>query len=103
MNKIERITQMLQTNPKDAFLRHALGLELIKIGSLNEAVHNFENLLEDEPTYVGSYYHLGKTFEQLNLIEKAVDVYQKGMKIAKQVNDQHAYNELQQVYELLND
>jgi len=94
---------MLQTNPKDSFLRHALGLELIKIGALNEAIETFENLLKDEPGYVGSYYHLGKIFEQLNNTDMAISVYEKGMLMAKSANDQHAYNELQQVYDLLND
>ena len=103
MNKIERITQMLQSNSKDAFLRHALALEYIKINELEKAKIVFENLLDDEPTYVGSYYHLGKLYETLGNDKMALDVYEKGMAIAKEQNDKQAYNELLQVFEMLND
>lgn len=57
MDRVERIKEMLTTNPHDSFLNHALALEYIKAGDDGAAQVLFEQLLEREPGYVGSYYH----------------------------------------------
>ena len=62
MSRIEKILEMLQTSEKDSFLQHALALEYIKIGENEKALILFTELLEREPGYVGSYYHLGKLY-----------------------------------------
>ena len=94
MSRIQKILEMLETSGKDSFLQHALSLEYIKMGLYEDALVNFIDLLEREPHYVGSYYHLGKLYEKLNQQEKAVSVYERGMEEAKKVKDQHSYNEL---------
>ncbi|MCZ2222278.1 MAG: tetratricopeptide repeat protein [Chitinophagales bacterium] len=99
MNRIEQLKEFLKSDPKDNFLRHALALENIKLGNDAEAKILFENLLQDSPDYVGSYYHLAKLFERNNEKEKAIECYEKGMAAAKKANDQHSYNELQAAYE----
>lgn len=96
---MERINEMLKATPKDSFLRHALALEKIKIGEKKEARTIFEELLEDNPTYVGSYYQLAKLLEEIGSQEDTVKWYEQGMKMAQQVNDRHAYNELRSAYE----
>lgn len=99
MNRIVQLIEFLKTNPKDNFLRHALALENIKLGNDAEAKILFENILQDSPDYVGSYYHLAKLFERNNEKDKAIEWYEKGMAAAKKANDQHSYNELQSAYE----
>ncbi|GMV77782.1 MAG: hypothetical protein AMXMBFR79_09170 [Chitinophagaceae bacterium] len=99
MNRIEQIQEFLKSNPKDNFLRHALALEFIKIGNDAEAKILFENILNDSPDYVGSYYHLAKLFERNNEKEEAIKCYENGMIAAKEAKDQHSYNELQAAYE----
>lgn len=99
MNRIDRIKEMLKEQPKDNFLRHALALELIKLNDDHSARIQFENILSDSPNYVGSYYHLGKLYERLNLNELAISTYENGMSACKKINDQHSYNELQSAYD----
>jgi Tfp pilus assembly protein PilF len=99
MQRIETIKEFLKSNPNDNFLRHALALEYIKIGDEEGARKLFEAILHESPDYVGSYYHLAKLLEQLKDIEAAIKWYEKGMEVAKQLKDQHAYNELQMAYE----
>jgi Tfp pilus assembly protein PilF len=101
MNRIARIQEMLQSNPKDAFLRHALALEWIKIGNEAEAQGLFEVILTEDPTYIGSYYHLAKLLERIGETATAIQWYEKGMEAAKAAKDQHSYNELQSAYENL--
>lgn len=99
MSKILQLQEFLKAQPRDCFLRHALALEFIKINELSKAENLFVELLNDNPNYVGSYYHIAKLYEQLNNQEKAIEYYTKGMEIAKQAKDNHAYNELLMAYE----
>ena len=95
MNKIDQLKEFLKATPNDSFLQHALALELIKMGNDEDAKLLFENILLNEPAYVGSYYHLGKLLERINDNQAAIIVYQTGMKEAKLAKDNHSYNELQ--------
>ena len=95
MNKIDQLKEFLKAAPNDSFLQHALALELIKLGNDEEAKLLFENILLNEPAYVGSYYHLGKLLERINNIPAALKMYESGMQQAKLAKDNHSYNELQ--------
>jgi Tfp pilus assembly protein PilF len=99
MNRIEKLQTFLDQNPADNFIQHALALEYIKEGKSAEARKLFEDLLSRDEKYVGSYYHLGKLLETMGHKETAVHCYEKGMKVAQELGDQHAYNELQAAYE----
>ncbi|WP_207493286.1 tetratricopeptide repeat protein [Aridibaculum aurantiacum] len=99
MDRIEKLTEYLQASPNDNFLQHALALEYIKIGDDTQARQLFEEILQRDPAYVGSYYHLAKLLERIGETERAIEWYEKGMAAAKAAGDQHAYNELQMAYE----
>jgi tetratricopeptide (TPR) repeat protein len=99
MDKIERLKELLITNPNDGFVQHALALEYIKKGEDHKAKELFENILAIDKNYIGSYYHLAKLLERNGENEAAISIYEKGMKKAKEAGDQHAYNELQSAYE----
>jgi Tfp pilus assembly protein PilF len=103
MGRIEKLTEFLQASPADSFLQHALALEYIKIGDETAAHQLFNEILEREPGYVGSYYHLGKLLERIGQTENAISVYKRGMEETKKINDRHAYSELQGAMEDLED
>jgi predicted Zn-dependent protease len=96
MNRIDLLKAYLAKTPDDSFLRHALALELIKLKEDEKAIDLFEQLLADDPDYVGSYYHLGRALERRGDTDRAVAVYQKGMEVARRLQEDHAYRELQQ-------
>lgn len=99
MNRIQQLHHFLQESPTDSFLNHALALEYIKLNELEKAQIIFENILTNNPHYVGSYYHLAKLLEQTNQPKLAEFYYKKGMEIALLENDKHSYNELKSAYE----
>lgn len=103
MERINRIKDFLTANPGDPFLNHALALEYIKIGDDAEAGRIFENILTNDPSYIGSYYHLAKLFERNNDAAKAIKWYEKGMQAARAAGDNHAFNELRSAYDELID
>jgi tetratricopeptide (TPR) repeat protein len=94
MNRMQIIQEMLHKNPDDPFLWHALALEHIKIGDDLSARSCFEDLLQKNPSYVGSYYHLAKLYERLQENTLAIKTYEHGLAEAKKLGDQHAFNEL---------
>jgi Tfp pilus assembly protein PilF len=99
MDRISKLKTFLESSPEDSFLKHALALEYIKLNDDAEARRLFEEVLEREPGYVGSYYHLGKLLERVGEQALAGNIYEKGMAVAKAAKDMHAYNELQAAYE----
>lgn len=101
MSRIEKLNEFLKTNPSDSFLQHALALEYIKMGDDEKARRLFEALLNREPGYIGSYYHLAKLLERNDKTEEAIKVYEKGMEEAKKAGDNHALGELKGAYEEL--
>ena len=101
MDRIEQLQQFLKESPHDCFLKHALAMEYIKLNKLNEARLFLEENKAYDPNYIATYYHLGLLLEKLDLEKEAIDIYEQGMKIAKTINDQHAYGELKSVYEEL--
>lgn len=103
MDRIEKLKSFLLQQPNDSFLQHALALEYIKGGDDIAAKILFERILQHNPQYIGSYYHLAKLLARLEDVKQAMFWYEKGMKIAKELKDNHAYNELQAAYEDLID
>ena len=99
MNRIEILKGFLQEEPKDSFSRYALALEYVKAGDDGEARKLFENILNVDENYVGSYYHLAKLLERNEEREAAIKWYELGMLKAKENGDMHAYNELLAAYE----
>lgn len=103
MDRISKLKAYMEESGKDSFLQHALALEYIKVGNDTEAKSLFNEILKREPTYVGSYYHLGKLLERIGDREKAMRVYTRGMEVATAAADHHSYTELRVAYEDLED
>jgi Tfp pilus assembly protein PilF len=103
MSRIEKLLEFLDSSGKDSFLQHALALEYIKAGEDAKAKVLFEEILEREPGYVGTYYHLGKLLQRIAGPGKASYVFKKGMEEAEKAGDKHSYSELQGALEELED
>jgi tetratricopeptide (TPR) repeat protein len=101
MDRIGKLKEFLSENPADSFVQHALALEYIKLGNDEEGRKLFEAIIEREPGYVGTYYHLGKLLERNSDSDAAVKIYEKGMEEAKKAGENHAYGELRGAYEEL--
>ena len=99
MSRIEKLLEYMKTSDKDSFLQHALALEYIKVDKDEEARKLFNEILLREPTYIGSYYHLGKLLERAGDFDRAVKVYKRGMEEAKKAEDNHSYSELMMALE----
>ena len=95
------MNEFLKANPADSFVQHALALEYIKLENDEQARLLFEEILNREPGYIGSYYHLAKLLERNEKTDEAIRVYEKGMEEAKKAGENHAYGELKGAWEEL--
>ncbi|HYE55179.1 MAG TPA: tetratricopeptide repeat protein [Chitinophagaceae bacterium] len=101
MDRIGKLKEFLQASPQDSFLQHALALEYVKAGDDTAARQLFEEILQRDPAYIGSYYHLAKLLERTGQEKLAIEWYEKGMAAAKAAGDNHAYGELRSAHEEL--
>lgn len=96
--RLQKLLEFHANEPNDPFLKYALATEYIAINDFNSALIYFEDLILNHKDYVGTYYHLGKLYEKLNRKEEAIKTYQQGMQVARTARDNHAFSELQSVY-----
>ncbi len=99
MDRVTKLKEFLAANPNDPFLQHALALEHIKLGDDGAARLLFEAILEADPGYLGSYYHLAKLLERTGQTEPAKEWYEKGLAQAARAGDAHALRELRAAYD----
>ncbi|WP_437922026.1 tetratricopeptide repeat protein [Sphingobacterium sp. LRF_L2] len=98
--RIAELESFLEENPNDPFLKYALTMEFKKLGETENTLLGFQNLVQDHPDYVGTYYHYGKLLEQLGNKEEAGAIYKRGMEVAQRLRNRHAYGELLGAYNL---
>lgn len=94
MERKEKLLEMLAKTPEDSFLQHALALEYIRKNDNRSAVSIFEKLLSQNPSYVGSYYHLGGLYEAMNDTNAAIKTYKTGIEWSRKLNENRTMNEL---------
>ena len=58
-------------------------------------------LIKEDKNYVASYYQLGKLYESLNEVEKAMEIYKNGIEIAQKSENKKTLIELQEAYNML--
>ena len=95
MSRIDQIRQFLQDSPNDSFLHYALAQELQKQGDVEAAKEAYLWLTDNQPSYVATYYHLGKLLIAQGEKEAALAWFNLGIEHAKAAKELHALSELQ--------
>lgn len=96
----ERIAQLEKFRKESAdepFILYALATEY-KEEQPEKAKLLFDELLENFEKYIGTYYHAAALYAEHFDKEKADEIYQKGIKMAQELGEQHALKELRNAY-----
>ncbi|MBL7959776.1 tetratricopeptide repeat protein [bacterium] len=72
---------------KHAVSHNKMGLIFLRKGMVEEAIVEFENAIEKNPSLVESYNNLGLAFMQLGNHTKAIEILQKGCEMEPQFAD----------------
>ncbi len=99
-SRVEILKQLLAENGSNIFARYGLAMEYVKAGSLDQAVAEFENILESDPAYSAAYFHGGQTLEKLGKLDEARDYYRRGLAASP---DPHGRGELRAALDILGD
>jgi tetratricopeptide (TPR) repeat protein len=99
-DRLKNLLEFYEEDPNDPFNIYSLALEYSK-SSPTKAKVFFDLLLLKHPTYVPTYYHAAKLLQETDQKEKAIEVYKKGMLMARNANDHKALRELQSAHDEL--
>ena len=102
-DRLQQLLSFLENAPKDSFLLFALAKEYESNGNPEKALNYYLQIVDYDPEYVGTYYHLGKLYEKKEAYQEAFSTYKQGMEIAKKIGDKHALSELAEAKLILGD
>ena len=78
-----------------------MALEYVKVKENDTARDCFLKLIKEDKDYVASYYQLGKLYESLNEVVKAMRIYKNRIEIAEKIKNEKTLLELQEAYNML--
>jgi tetratricopeptide (TPR) repeat protein len=100
-NRLEILKQMVGQDPNNTFARYGLAMEYANSGNLNEAIAEFQALLQRDENYCAAYYHGGQALEKLGQVEEARVLYEKGIEACTRKGDLHTRSEIEAALNLL--
>jgi tetratricopeptide (TPR) repeat protein len=96
--RLNALLQYYSEDPSDPFNAYAVANEYMKTDA-TKAREFFDVLLDKHPNYLPTYYHAAKLYQELNVREKAIAIFEKGIALAKQTNEFKTLRELQSAYD----
>ena len=97
MSRREKLEQMLEKEPDDAFLHFGLAMELVKEGQQDDAIGRFDRVLKIDPVSTAAFYHKGNTLIGLERLDDAKSALRAGIEAAKQISNAHAQREMEEL------
>lgn len=98
LDRMELLREYILEEPENPFNRYALALE-IKAIDPDEASALFDFLLNNHTSYLPVYFPSAHFFFELGQIEKAREIFEKGISLARIQSNDKALKELQNAYQ----
>jgi tetratricopeptide (TPR) repeat protein len=99
---LDSLLRFYQDDPDDPFNVYALAIEYQKT-DLKQSGRYFDMLLDKHPDYLPTYYHAAGLFAQLADLDKASQIYKRGIELASHLKNAKAQRELQGAYQQFRD
>jgi Tfp pilus assembly protein PilF len=96
-DRIKKLEKFMKEEPADPFPKYALAIEHLQINKVRSQ-ELFEDLLENHPNYIGTYYHAAELYSEIGDRDQARRTYELGIEKAKALKELHALKELQSAY-----
>ena len=100
-DRLAALERFVAADASDSFARYALAMEYRAQGSMDRAITQLEELRSRDSTYLPLYYQLGEMYAGENRRDEARHVYTAGIAIARQANETHTLEELEEAAEAL--
>jgi Tfp pilus assembly protein PilF len=99
--RMQKLQQMLEKEPNDAFLLYALALEHKKGGTYSEALRLLGQVVQNDPTYCVAHQQAAQVHELAGNVESAKRAYRDGIAAAQKKGDHHATEEMESALHML--
>lgn len=93
-DRIDQLTRYVEEEPAEPFNVYALAMEYVN-GQPQQARHYFDQLLTEHPNYLPTYYHAASLYADLDERDKAAELYEKGIALARAQDNEKTLQELQ--------
>jgi tetratricopeptide (TPR) repeat protein len=100
-SRLQMLTEFLQQNPSDAFARYGLAMEHAKAGQTEQALAEFNKLLQLHPDYTNGYFMAAQTLERNGRTAEARKMLENGVEAARRTGNKHALSEMSGMLEEL--
>lgn len=100
-DRIQQLIRFVQEEPGEPFNVYALAMEFLN-EQPQQARPYFDRLLTEFPDYLPTYYYAAALYADLNERDRAADLYERGIALARARNNQKTLLELKrakQVFE----
>ncbi len=94
MTRREKIEAMLAEEPRDAFLRYSLAMELDKEGDHDRSLVQLAGLTRDEPPHVPAFFMAAQQLARLDRTNEARTYLREGIEAARAQGNAHAAGEM---------
>lgn len=99
MDKIATLSEILKHNPTDAFARYGLAMAYAAEGRNEQALAEYDTILQHTPDYVPAYQMSAQLLLKLSRTEEARTRLQAGLSAAGRIGNAHAQSELQAMFD----
>jgi tetratricopeptide (TPR) repeat protein len=94
-DRIQVLTQFLRENPNDAFARYGLAMEYSNRGNVENALSEFNRLLQLHPDYSAGYFMAAQMLARAGRNDEAKTFLEGGIAAAARTGNSHAKSEMQ--------
>ena len=99
--RIAKLFEFLRESPGDLFLQYALAMEYIGLKEHAEAEKILVEIISSDPVYVPAFQQLGQLYEHLEMEDRAIETYQRGIAAARIRQEHKAEREMQTALDAL--
>ena len=93
--RLQMLMQVLRENPNDAFARYGLAMEHSNRGNVEDALGEFNKLIELHPDYSAGYFMAAQMLARAGRTDEAKSFLQGGIAAAARTGNAHAKSEMQ--------
>lgn len=100
-DRLTMLLEFVEQHPTDAFARYGLAMEYSRLGQNDNALTQFNKLLELHPDYTNGYFMAAQTLERGGRTTEAKKMLESGIEAAKRTGNNHALSEMSGMLEEL--
>ncbi|GAB3723117.1 hypothetical protein GCM10028816_11740 [Spirosoma lituiforme] len=100
--RIQQLIRFVQEEPNEPFNLYALAMEYISSQPAQARLY-FDQLLAEHPDYLPTYYHAAALYAERDERERAAELYDKGIRLAKAQQNQKTFLELERAQQAFED